>query len=93
MPKTEAYNDFAPLNNLYLLADIAMAHTQLSDSNSSENDERDSKRAEEQESNKNIARIKPISSLREMKPFPSSRIVIQFYPIKPFKTMTYCSGV
>ena len=39
MPKTEAYNDFAPLNNLYLLADIAMAHTQLSDSNSSENDE------------------------------------------------------
>ena len=77
MPKTEAYNDFAPLNNLYLLADIAMAHTQLSDSNSSENDERDSKRAEEQESNKNIARIKPISSLWEIKPFPGSRIVIQ----------------
>ena len=34
MPKTEAYNDLAPLINLYLLADIAMAHTQLSDSNS-----------------------------------------------------------
>ena len=80
MPKTEAYNDFAPLNNLYLLADIVMAHTQLSDSNSLENDERDSKRAEEQESNKNIARIHPI-------------FLFYIYPIKPFKTMTYCSGV
>ena len=66
-PKPGSSFDSGPMNNLHLLADIAMAHTHLSDSNS-ENSDREPDPPEQIEQKIQVAKIKPLSSLREIKP-------------------------
>lgn len=75
-PKPGSSFDSGPMNNLHLLADIAMAHTHLSDSNSEASD-KEPEPPEQPEPKIQIATIKPMSSLREIKPFPTTKTVIQ----------------
>ena len=70
-PKPEQSFDPEPMNNLHLLADIAMAHNQLSDSNS-ETSDKEPEPPEKHEQKIQIATIKPLSSLKDIKPLTTT---------------------
>jgi len=90
-PKKEPSIDTERMNNLHLLADIAMAHSQLSDSNS-ETSDKEAEPPEKPAQKIQVATIKPLNNLKESKPLSTSITVIPNSAINTVLPINYSAS-